>query len=539
MMDKKILIAISLSVATVWFMNYYFTPKVGQQQQLQGGVVAVNQQPSDVVPGQPVRVPSQEDIYKPLQLDVEFSDQKLASQEVSVSVETDYCKAILSSYGAVLTNLDFKEHPGKAGTPLRTVYNKGSFELEDRKKGCFLLALDKKTPYQYTFLGKNEIGQTIDVAFKTETDQWVIQKTYSFQKNSNQIDVVLMFEPKSTTAGELKPRLFLAAPFVGEIEDDVISLVIWNEKKETLETKPTNEVQDFAWFWQTNKPIFGAEDRYFVHTLVSDEAKFVQRGYVKQFDTKSVYSVFEGPVLMSNKKNEYRLSFYMGPKLFDHLNAVDSRLEEVLSFGWLSWFCKWLLKLLSWIYDFVGNFGIAIILMTVVLKLPFTPLSIYARKQMEVYQHYLPSINKIRTKYRQDLTLQHQELMKFYKDHNISPTTQFVGCLPLLIQMPILFSLYRVLNNYLALYQAPFIGWIVDLSAKDPYYVLPVLMGLSMMWQQSMQPVTDEKQRFMMFFMAIVMTVVFASFPAGLVLYWLMNNLLTIGEDYLRKLFFR
>lgn len=141
-------------------------------------------------------------------------------------------------------------------------------------------------------------------------------------------------------------------------------------------------------------------------------------------------------------------------------------------------------------------------------------------------------------KYRHDLSLQHTELMKFYKDHNLSPTTQFLGCLPLLIQMPILFALYRVLNNYLDLYQAPFIGWITDLSSKDPYYVLPILMGLSMLWQQHMTKVADEKQRVMMMFMSIFMTVMFANFPAGLVLYWLMNNIWTIGEDYLRKYFF-
>jgi YidC/Oxa1 family membrane protein insertase len=156
---------------------------------------------------------------------------------------------------------------------------------------------------------------------------------------------------------------------------------------------------------------------------------------------------------------------------------------------------------------------------------------------MEEYQQYQPTINKIRAKYRQDWQKQQEELMRFYQEHNVSPVMHMVGCLPLLIQMPILLALYRVLHNYLDLYQAPFMGWIVDLSVKDPYYVLPILMGIAMLWQQSMSPVKDDKMRVAMMFMPVVMVVVFLNFPSGLVLYWLVNNVLTIGEDYIRKYF--
>ena len=154
---------------------------------------------------------------------------------------------------------------------------------------------------------------------------------------------------------------------------------------------------------------------------------------------------------------------------------------------------------------------------------------------MEDYQKFQPTINRIRAKYKQDLRKQQEEVMRFHKEHNLSPATPMVGCLPLLIQLPILFSLYRVLNNYLSLYQAPLFGWIQDLSAKDPYYILPILMGVTMFLQQQMSPVTDSKQRVMMMFMPVVVTAVFINFPAGLVLYWFMNNLLTVAEDLLRK----
>ncbi len=167
------------------------------------------------------------------------------------------------------------------------------------------------------------------------------------------------------------------------------------------------------------------------------------------------------------------------------------------------------------------------------------PFTILGRKKMEEYQRYQPQISRIRMKYKNDLRLQQEEIMKFHKDHNISPTAPLLGCLPFLIQLPILFALNKVLTGYLDLYQAPFFGWIKDLSSKDPYYVLVILMGLSMLWLQRMSPITDSKQKVINMFMPIIMTALFMNFSSGLVLYWLTNNVLMIGETYLRKLIFK
>ena len=138
-------------------------------------------------------------------------------------------------------------------------------------------------------------------------------------------------------------------------------------------------------------------------------------------------------------------------------------------------------------------------------------------------------------KYRQDARRQQEEIMKFHRDHNISPATPMLGCIPLLFQMPILFALYRVLDGYLLLYQVPFFGWLIDLSSKDPYYILPILMGLTMVWHQLISPMMDGKQKMAMLFMPVIVTYIFTNLPAGLVLYWLTNNLLMIGEEYIIK----
>ena len=152
---------------------------------------------------------------------------------------------------------------------------------------------------------------------------------------------------------------------------------------------------------------------------------------------------------------------------------------------------------------------------------------------------YQPTIQKIRLKYKSDLRKQQEEIMRFHKEHNLSHSAPLLGCLPMLIQMPFLYALYNILGGYLDLYQAPFFGWITDLSSKDPYYILPVFMGISMFWQQSLTPIKDNKQRTIMLFLPIIFTFLFANWPAGLVLYWTVNNLLMVGEDYLRKHFFK
>ena len=194
-----------------------------------------------------------------------------------------------------------------------------------------------------------------------------------------------------------------------------------------------------------------------------------------------------------------------------------------------------LLKFLLFLYSFVGNYGLAIIIMAVLLEIPFIPLTIRGKKKMEEFSRYQPAVNRIRQKFRGDVQRMQAELVRFYKEHNLSPAGPMLGCLPLVLQMPIIFALYRVLGNFIGLYQAPFAGWIFDLSAKDPYYILPVIMGASMMMQQYMTPTTEERTRVVMMFASLLFIAVFSGFPAGLVLYWSVRQVVTLGVESLRK----
>lgn len=543
----------TMSALSLWWLQYITGPKT----EYQGGPVAVGTQTQKIEAGQPVKVPSTQDLFRPTNGNITLG--QLPEQVESITVKTEKYTAVFSTAGALLESLAFNRHTDKHHTPLQTINLEKSTLAQRVQQGSFLLALDKETPVAYKCIRHEEKkGKTV-IEFATEVDNWIIMKQYTLHHATYSIDLTMSFTPKNG-AKLIRPRIFVQAPYVQEVDGSKadgfsinqyvsealarkIDLFSWNENKNELEKTDLGKHVNLVWHWETTKTLFGSQDKYFVHALVADAAKFVQRAYVhhaapKKKDEKQVPAmIFEGPAF--EKAAQWTLSFYMGPKLSQDLGMVDERLENLLSYGWLSWLCKLLMQWLLLLYSLLGNFGFAILALAFLLKLPFTPFSIYARKKQEEYQRYLPTINKIRLKYRHDQKLQTEEVMRFHQEHNLSPAAPMIGCLPLLIQLPIAMALYKVLGSHLALYNAPFYGWIIDLSAKDPYYVIPTLMGATMIWQNLTMPQPDEKQRFIAMFFSLVMAVVFASLPAGLALYWFATTLFAGGEDVIRRSFFK
>jgi YidC/Oxa1 family membrane protein insertase len=524
-MDKKFLISVGLSLATVWALQYYWykpTPATSEVSLKSGQVMPK--------PGEAVKVPVREDIFKPMKTATLFEAAPVGEvREVVIDMPQRVVK--VSSSGNI-ASLEFKQYLNATKQPLKTITS------DAMVKGipAFSLFFDEAAPTDYTIVSA-EHPKINAVTLQAKHQGWLVTKEYRVDQNTFKIDLTLKFEPLEQNAAPISPRLFVKAPEVAEFKDDQPSTFIYNEHRNEVEKKSAGAEEGLLWYWQTQKAMIGAQNKYFVHALTGDLEQFVQRAYFcRVLDGKSLQMVLEGPLV--KEKAEWNLSFYLGPKIHDELIKVDDRLGTVFAGGWFAWLTKLMLKFLDFISKYVKNLGLAIIVLAVLLKLPLVPLSIYSRIKMERYQKHAPIISRIRAKYRGDQQAQLQEVTRYHQEHNISPSTPMIGCLPLILQLPIMYSLYDILNNSLQLYQAPFFGWIVDLSAKDPFYVIPVLMGISMIWQQMMAPVNDEKQRIAMFFVSIVMTVVFSGLPVGLVLYWLINNLLTIIEDYARRLFF-
>lgn len=229
--------------------------------------------------------------------------------------------------------------------------------------------------------------------------------------------------------------------------------------------------------------------------------------------------------------NEISFSGYMGPKNFNDLRALNPELTDVIEYGWFTFIAKPMFTFLQWIQSYVGNWGWTIVILTIIIKLILYPLSYKGMVSMNKLKELAPKMKEIQAKYKDDKQRQSAAMMELYKKHGANPMG---GCLPLLLQIPVFFAIYRVLLNSIELKGAEWILWVQDLAEMDPYFVLPILMGASMYIQQRITPNTmqDEMQRKIFQMLPIVFTFFFLWFPAGLTLYWFVNNVFTIAQQY-------
>lgn len=270
---------------------------------------------------------------------------------------------------------------------------------------------------------------------------------------------------------------------------------------------------------------------FFVSLIVprENEGTSLKIGLSKE---KVAYSRMVYPVRSIPAGGEvvYSSELYLGPKVIPLLKEMGAGAEKVVSYGWFSAIAKILLLFLNFTHKITKNYGVDIIIISILLKILFWPLTRKSYRSMKEMQKVQPEMAMLREKYKDDKARLNKEMMDLYKRRKVNPLG---GCLPMVVQIPIFFALYWALMGSIELRHAPFILWISDLSDKDPIYISPILMGASMVWQQKMTPaVGDPRQAKMMMLMPVVFTFLFLSFPAGLVLYWLVTNLLTIGQQY-------
>lgn len=234
--------------------------------------------------------------------------------------------------------------------------------------------------------------------------------------------------------------------------------------------------------------------------------------------------------LAKGQSHTFESGFIAGPKLQEELAEIAPGLDLTVDYGWLTVLAQPIFWLMKRIFEFVGNWGWSIILLTIIIKLVFYKLSETSYKSMANMRKMTPRIQALKDRYGDDKQRMNQAMMELYKKEKINPLG---GCLPILVQIPVFIALYWVLLENVEMRQAPFVLWIQDLSVKDPYFVLPVLMGVSMFVQQKLNPAPpDPMQAKLMMALPFVFTFFFAFFPAGLVLYWVVNNLLSISQQW-------
>jgi YidC/Oxa1 family membrane protein insertase len=281
------------------------------------------------------------------------------------------------------------------------------------------------------------------------------------------------------------------------------------------------------------------QDKYFLSVLMPQKAS---AALAKKEGDKLVSAGVRFPAPAAGSTMAMQL--YAGPKEYDTLKGLNAGLEDTIDFGWFvfgSWglvkaVAKPIFYVLRFLHEFTHNYGVTIILLTMLIKLMFVPLQYKSYKSMKQMQVIQPKVLAIQNKFKDDRERLNKELIKLYKDHRVNPVG---GCLPMVLQMPVFVALFNILYMTIDLRQAPFMLWIKDLSVQDPYYVLPIIMGATMVIQQKITPTTmDPMQAKIMLFLPVFMTFLFVNFPAGLVLYWLTNNTLTITQQVVTERLF-
>jgi len=278
------------------------------------------------------------------------------------------------------------------------------------------------------------------------------------------------------------------------------------------------------------------EDKYFISAILpqKDLPHQVRVGRPSE-NALACQILFPVISLKPGESKTYTCALYLGPKEISILSKQGSKLEKCIDFGWFDIVAKPLLIAMDFFYRFCGNYGIAIILITLIIKILFWPLTHKSFQSMKDMQKLQPEMAKLKEKYKDKKEDLNREVMALYKKYNVNPLG---GCLPILLQIPVFIALYRVLQDSIELRHANFISfWINDLSSLDPTYISPLLMGASMFYQQKMTPSSaDPAQAKMMLMMPVIFTFMFLSFPSGLVLYWLVNNVLSIAQQlYINK----
>jgi YidC/Oxa1 family membrane protein insertase len=381
--------------------------------------------------------------------------------------------------------------------------------------------------------------------FRHQTNNGIIiEKVYTFHSGSYLIDLAVRIINQGTQP--VQGRLMLALRNVLSEDAGGYGFAgpsgLIGEDLEQIKLKKVDETPnidgDIRWL--------AIEDQYFMTSIIPAKAmtgQMLMDYKDRQLQNKLAFSTNE---LQPAENQEFRFRLFMGPKSLSLLRSLNNDLDRAIDFGWVDFFAKPCLMLMNFIYRFIPNYGVAIIILTLITRAMFWPLAQKSYKSMGEMRKLQPLMQEIREKYKGDKAKMNQEMMTLYRTYKINPMG---GCLPMLIQLPVFFALYRMLYQAIELRHAPFFGWITDLSAPDrlfefgfkipfmePPYGIPVLtiiMGASMILQQKMTPSPgDPTQAKMMMLMPVIFTFIFINFSSGLVLYWLVSNIFSIAQQY-------
>lgn len=472
--------------------------------------------------------------------------------EKFASIKTEQFEAVWSTRGASLKAfklLEYMEREPDGGKSKKDLEDLVSTQEEENRPFTIRFRAEKtdfKLPKYTDWTLVEETKERVVFRFSDPDDHEipVITKTYSLAKEKYLFDleVELQNRSESSVAEQIVLDTFAgyekvqASGCMGAPSIPRSPACLVNEELMEVEPSPGNgKTGEPAVLWT------GINEQYF---LVASIAMGVQKAVCEieagHQGLLVASLMYPEEVIPPGGSVVHRYRLFAGPKRLNLLEHVrggagaddqDAKLEESVDFGWLGFLCHPMLWLLKEFFGLVGNYGIAIVFLTIVIKILLLPLTQKSMKSMKEMAKLKPMMDELKKKYGDDKQRLNQEMMALYKSHKINPMG---GCFPLLLQMPIWIALYRMLYSAVELYQTSFIpGWIDDLSFRDPYYIMPIVMGVSMFLQQRLSPTSADTQqaKMMLYAMPIFFTFIMLYLPSGLVLYIFVNSMLSIGHQ--------
>jgi len=540
-MERRVLLAIFLAFLTLYVWQALFVKPQPKPPATSQTTATQQPQPAAAQPASPAS-PAPPPLEPPAGSEAVVGE----STERDVRVETGDVIAVFTNRGARLKSWRLKHYQDKTKQPVELVVP----DLAATQPLPFSLRVDDDAttatlngtlytvkgapdsqgaiaaPTQLTFEYRNAAGLHVIKEFRLAPTSYVVEFRATVSTDDKPLQPTIQWGPGLGDPDSTTGRYAVKPGGITAVAGTVQRLTAANVAKQ-----PSYE-GDFEYA--------GVEDHYFLSTAVEPGQSKIA------FQPASIPpppGTTEPPRdLMAYSLDAARrdppLKFYVGPKDFDQLAAVNRDLTKAINFGMWAFIIVPLLRALEWINRYVGNYGWSIIILTVLINLVMFPLRHKSVVSMRKMQEIQPEAKAIQDRYaklkatdpaRQKMN---QELMALYRERGVNPAS---GCIPMVLTFPVLFAFYSLLTTAIGLRGAPFMLWIRDLSQPDPYYVTPILMGASQLWQQWIAPATgvDPAQRKMMMFMPLVFTFIFVAAPSGTVLYWLVSNVWAIGQQYL------
>ena len=539
-MEKRFFLAIVLSVIVVFAYQFIFAPKPPVRKMTPDTTTS-----SDVVSPSPISATPGVSAIPAATI------PKMTGTEKDVIVDTPLYKAIFTTRGGTLRSFKLKN--------FKTDLSPDSEMIE-----LVHVNFDNPLPLSLSFMDST-IPVAPDDIYHTDLFSLTLEATDQPQKlifsqkyNMLRLEKIFIFDPVSYTiqmdivVKNLSSSTIQQNPILSWFQYDApVSsksgswfrpdadtyshrgpIHFAAQSLETSDLKKMGPIEHYG----PNISWAGYESKYFIAAMIPQKPALTSLTIGKD-DTNLVSVQMKGPknLIPINDAGIFSYTLYLGPKDYTIMKSLDVNLENAIDLSsWLKWLTIPLLVVLKFIYQYVHNYGIAIIILTILIKIIFWPLGNKSYKSMKAMQKLQPKMMEIREKYKDDKSRLNQEVMNLYKNNKVNPLG---GCLPILIQLPVFFGLYKVLLYSIELRHSPFFFWIQDLSAKDPYYITPIVMGATMFLQQKMTPMQiDPMQQKIMLFLPVVFTLLFLNFSSGLVIYWLFNNVISIGQQlYVNK----